>query len=67
MFNVAPCTRAARILLIGTLVSACPVPALGQDHHLNKIARALPDTVPAQAKQPRKILIFTRTTGFRHN
>lgn len=31
-----------------------------------KIKAALPDKAPAQPKQPRKILIFSKTNGFRH-
>jgi type 1 glutamine amidotransferase len=33
---------------------------------LDKIKAALPDKAPAQAKQPHKVLIFSKTNGFRH-
>ena len=32
----------------------------------NKIAEALPESGPAKPKQPRNILLYTRTAGFRH-
>src|SRR5205807_8026638 len=34
---------------------------------LDKITKALPEKAPAQPKQPRKILIFSRTAGYRHD
>jgi uncharacterized protein len=37
-----------------------------QDSVTDKIAKALPDKGPATPKQPRKILIFSKTAGFRH-
>jgi type 1 glutamine amidotransferase len=33
---------------------------------LDRITKALPDAAPAKPRQPRKLLIYTRTTGFRH-
>jgi type 1 glutamine amidotransferase len=39
----------------------------GKDKFLDKITQALPDKAPAQAKQPRKILIYSKTAGFRHS
>jgi type 1 glutamine amidotransferase len=39
----------------------------GDETITDKIQRALPDKAPAQPKQPRKILIFSRTAGFRHD
>jgi type 1 glutamine amidotransferase len=41
--------------------------AQGQDKFLDKITAALPEKAPARPKQPRKILIFSRTAGFRHD
>ena len=37
------------------------------DKFLDKITQALPDKAPAQPKQPRKILIYSKTAGFRHS
>ena len=37
------------------------------DQLLDKIVKALPDKAPAQPKQPRKILIYSKTAGFRHS
>src|SRR4051794_14165076 len=34
---------------------------------LGKINAALPDAAPAKPKQPRKVLIFTKATGFVHS
>src|SRR6266849_5923959 len=42
-------------------------PATGQEKFMEKITQALPDKAPAQPKQARKILIFSRTAGFRHS
>jgi type 1 glutamine amidotransferase len=36
------------------------------DKAVDKVVAALPDKAPAQPKQARKILIFSRTAGFRH-
>jgi type 1 glutamine amidotransferase len=33
---------------------------------IEKIAAALPDSAPAKPKSPRKVLIFSKTNGFRH-
>jgi type 1 glutamine amidotransferase len=41
--------------------------ARGQDKFLDKIMKALPEKAHAQPKQPRKILIFSRTAGYRHD
>lgn len=42
-------------------------PVSGQDKFLDKITSALPDKAPVDAKQPRKILIYSKTAGFRHS
>jgi type 1 glutamine amidotransferase len=34
---------------------------------LDRITKALPDTAPAKPRQPRKVLIYSRTAGFRHS
>lgn len=34
---------------------------------VDKITAALPESAPAKPKQPRKLLIFSRTAGFRHD
>jgi type 1 glutamine amidotransferase len=33
---------------------------------LDRITKALPDSAPAKPRQPRKLLIYSRTQGFRH-
>ena len=48
------------------LVAVCGAPSFGQDKVLEKITQALPEKAPAQPKQPRKILIYSKTAGFRH-
>jgi len=52
---------AALLLLLGSTA------ARAQDKFLDKITAALPDKAPARPKQPRKILIFSRTAGYRHS
>jgi type 1 glutamine amidotransferase len=42
-------------------------PVLGQDKFLDKVMQALPEKAPAQPKQARKVLIFSKTAGFRHS
>jgi type 1 glutamine amidotransferase len=58
--------RAGLAAMVGALMLG-GAPVSGQDKFLDKITQALPDKAPAQPKQPRKILIFSRTTGFRHS
>lgn len=42
-------------------------PVIGQqDKMIEKVTQALPNKAPATPKQPRKILIFSKTAGFRH-
>jgi type 1 glutamine amidotransferase len=60
VFALAAPMSAALLLWLGSSQ------AQGQDKFLDKITAALPDKAPAQPKQPRKILIFSRTVGFRH-
>jgi type 1 glutamine amidotransferase len=33
----------------------------------NKIEKALPESAPAKPKQPRNVLVFSKTAGFRHS
>jgi len=40
---------------------------LAQDNFVDKIQKALPDKAPAKPKQARKLLIFSKTAGFRHS
>src|SRR5262245_2858801 len=49
---------------LGTALTAQP-PAVKPDV-LKKIQEALPDKAPAKPKQARKVLIFSKTNGFRH-
>jgi type 1 glutamine amidotransferase len=42
-------------------------PAPGGDKFLDKITKALSEQAPARPSQPRKILIFSRTAGYRHD
>jgi type 1 glutamine amidotransferase len=37
------------------------------ERFLDRITKALPDAAPAKPRQRRKILIYTRTAGFRHS
>jgi len=37
-----------------------------KDSAIDKVMAALPDKAPAAVKQPRKLLIFSKTAGFRH-
>ena len=56
---------------LATLVAAGIPTVSGQDKKkddsADKIAAAMPETAPAKPKQPRKILIYSRTAGFRHS
>jgi type 1 glutamine amidotransferase len=42
-------------------------PVSGQDNLVEKVTQALPDKAPGQPRQPRKLLIFSKTAGFRHD
>ncbi|MFN4258841.1 MAG: ThuA domain-containing protein [Gemmataceae bacterium] len=52
--------------LVVTLVAVLHGPVFGQDQLLDQINAALPDKAPAKPQQARKILIFSKTNGFRH-
>ena len=58
--------RAAWALGLAVLIGVSVAPVLGQDKVLDKITQALPAKAPAPPKQPRKILIYSKTAGFRH-
>jgi type 1 glutamine amidotransferase len=58
--------RAGLAVVLGALVILGAATASGQDKLVDKITQALPDKAPAQPKQPRKLLIFSKTAGFRH-
>lgn len=53
------------VMLLAVLLSSDF--AVAQDKFLDKITQALPEKAPATPKQPRKVLIFSRTAGFRHS
>lgn len=57
-----------RLLALPMVLSLALVPlASAEDSVLDKINKALPAKAPAQPRQPRKILIFSKTAGFRHS
>ena len=56
----------ALVLLFTSLGSAVgQLKKIPQDV-IDKIAAALPEKAPAQPKKPRKVLLFSKTNGFRH-
>src|SRR5580704_17218768 len=61
------CVSRSGLALVFGLVLLGVLPVFGQDKFLGKIMEALPDKAPVQPKQPRKILIYSRTAGFRHS
>jgi type 1 glutamine amidotransferase len=50
----------------GPLAFGGPPPA-DPARFLDRITRALPESAPAKPRQRRKLLVFTRTAGFRHS
>jgi type 1 glutamine amidotransferase len=63
-----------RTILAYALVGAALVVAQAQDKPkepkadmVAKVMSALPESAPAKAKKPRKLLVFSRTAGFRHS
>ena len=50
------------------VVALCPHPTISAQPatSLAKVEKALPEKAPAKPKQARKILIYSRTAGFRH-
>jgi type 1 glutamine amidotransferase len=61
------CVSRSGLAFVFGLVLLAGLPVFGQDKFLGKIMEALPDKAPVQPKQPRKILIYSRTAGFRHS
>jgi uncharacterized protein len=59
--------RAIPVLVGIALLVATYTPVTGQsDQMIEKVTQALPDKAPAPVKAKRKLLIFSRTAGFRH-
>ncbi len=57
-----------RLLAACGLWALVVLPSFAQDPKmLEKVTAALPAAAPATSKQPRKVLIFSRTAGFRHS
>lgn len=57
----------AAVLALAVVLVASSAPVTGQnDQTIEKVKQALPDSAPAKPKQPRKVLIFSKTAGFRH-
>lgn len=54
------------VLALTLPVAVAPSAAFAQDKYLDKIQKALPEKGPAEPKAKRKVLIYSRTTGFRH-
>src|SRR5438105_1514945 len=50
----------------GVLLVLSGPSALGQDKTIDKVMAALPDKAPAEPKAKRKLLIYSKTLGFRH-
>src|SRR5262245_7479590 len=56
------------ILFLVALLLSGPTPVAGQKADMiEKVMQALPDQAPAKPKQPRKVLIFSRSPGYRHS
>src|SRR5437660_194310 len=55
-------------LLLGVAALALTTPAFAQVNEATKakIEKALPDKAFAKPKQPRQLLIYSKTLGFRH-
>jgi uncharacterized protein len=58
---------AALVFAPFTLAQPAPKAQRPNAQDLDKITAALPDKAPATPKQPRKVLIYTRATGFVHS
>lgn len=58
---------ASAALLAGLAIAWNGGSVFAQEKLFDQIQGALPDKAPAQPKQPRKILIYSRTAGFRHD
>ncbi|HYT90762.1 MAG TPA: ThuA domain-containing protein [Gemmataceae bacterium] len=61
LFQITPVVLVMALLAVGGSTVS------GQDDKMiEKVMKALPEKAPAQAKKARKILIYSRTAGFRH-
>lgn len=59
--------RALMLVSGAALVAAINLPASGQKPDMiEKVSKALPDKAPAASKAKRKLLIYSKTAGFRH-
>jgi type 1 glutamine amidotransferase len=58
--------RSGLACVVAILAALLAAPVFGQDKVVENITKALPDKAPAPPKQPRKLLIFSKTAGFRH-
>ena len=59
--------RGSVIAAAALLIVAGSQPAAGQnDKTIEMVKQALPDSAPAKPKAPRKVLIYSKTAGFRH-
>lgn len=59
--------RAMRFVSGCALAAAIAFPAVGQKPDMiEKVTKALPEQPPAKPKEKRKLLIFSKTAGFRH-
>ena len=58
---LATATLGVAVLLLGS-----PPASSQNDKTIEKVMAALPDKAPAKPKQPRKLLIYSKTAGFRH-
>ncbi|MBX9680866.1 MAG: ThuA domain-containing protein [Gemmataceae bacterium] len=59
-----------RLLAVFALaLGACLMqnPATAQEKYLDQINKALPEKAPAEAKAKRKVLVYSKTAGFRHS
>ena len=62
-------TILAAVAVIGTVfIMQAPLPVSAQvsDDKIEKIAEALPDKATSEASEPRLVLLYSRTNGFRH-
>ena len=60
-------TALQAVLAVVVALAFAGPPAFAQDKFLDKIMQALPEKAPAQPKQARKLLIYSKTGGFRHS
>lgn len=58
--------RILSFVLLAAVASAAAAQEPVAAETVQKIEAALPNTAPAEPKQPRKLLIFSKTNGFRH-